>query len=1178
MSVEYLGPLEVEYLGPLEASKASMAGQFAQNAMEIPRALGETAATVVTGIPAWAISRTAGIVAQVLTGDKGFADEYENDIARSIGFDPNDPKIAPYTTSLGKHLTQKIGEAIGVVFGPIEEMSRLPEESWKSPLLGKVLRFGGEASLPKAGKKIVPEIREVARTVQDVVVKAKEKNIPLRQAEAIKNDPLAKKPVEYIAPLEETAKVEYVGPLEESKVIEPLKAPEIVQPGETSGGKQPWEMDKAAVRAGLSDELIYRPDSLSSGTLAFRDFDSGKTIVGDKYFELDIDGRKSLLIHEVGHDISKAILADKTQPWIDLMEPLRVQDGTPRSVRSQWKNPVGGSTKPEEILADIYGDIKENGMPNFAEGWSKETAAKLGPIYERVAKEMKPISSSPLPEVAASGGKQPGEMTKEELKAKYPTIPQDVVDKLGTIIIDPRHAGEGKFIPGKGLNIKGNDQSLLHEIGHVVDNILKPEQAAQWENISRLELKNGILGNKPDKLATDSYSIWENLYSAFSIYHRALAGEKLLPSEVSSLKRYPQTYQFVKENLSEPVPPLRPEGLPGTEGAVSGGIPKIRTDLLPSEWKMEVGKTRTKEGRTYEADVDWQGKRLVFANRDHIGNPDIVNHEIAHVVIEELPKKDILFSDYVALKTNEWKAKGYEPEWIAKNQFHREEIAMDYGNYLNDPNSVSPELKDLFTKHILSKGKPVPPSVLKDYPELAKKDMTPTASLIPEVKGGATGELPKYAEGSAINLERLNTAEDVKRFINNRAKEAEDAIGKQAKTWNEIEAESIALGWDTKAIKKEWTRKGSFTAAEINATRQTNLNSIETLHEAIKGLPYDQTTLTPELRAQFLDAMDLIKVTSQAASEAGRSLNIHKRILEKDPSFTDASQMAKILRLIEGKGGKRTDKMIIAMRDLDFADPKAINQFIYDYTKTKWETLSDKALELWMNGLLSHPLTHVVNTTSNALTLVYTYPERMLAAGIEAGRAAITGTKRGIFLGETAQDIFSVSKGIQDGLSRFSNAMKKGDMAGKLDYRPGAFPESVEKILPTRALLAEDAFFKGFIENAELNRMAYRQAASEGLKGQAFQDKVTDLLAHPTEAMLEEVAKRGQYLTYQKELGEIGKLVFKVRNTVPGLKYFIPFVKTPINIAKFALERTPLNLPFLAAKAIKGELKGAALS
>lgn len=55
--------------------------------------------------------------------------------------------------------------------------------------------------------------------------------------------------------------------------------------------------------------------------------------------------------------------------------------------------------------------------------------------------------------------------------------------------------------------------------------------------------------------------------------------------------------------------------------------------------------------------------------------------------------------------------------------------------------------------------------------------------------------------------------------------------------------------------------------------------------------------------------------------------------------------------------------------------------------------------------------------------------------------------------------------------------------------------------MPTRAMIAEDAFFKGIIENSELNRLAYRQATKEGLKGQAFKDRIVDLLSSPTEQM-----------------------------------------------------------------------------
>lgn len=462
---------------------------------------------------------------------------------------------------------------------------------------------------------------------------------------------------------------------------------------------------------------------------------------------------------------------------------------------------------------------------------------------------------------------------------------------------------------------------------------------------------------------------------------------------------------------------------------------------------------------------------------------------------------------------------------------------------------------------------------------LTKRGEVPLDSIIPEMRGGVqAGNLPKYAEGSAINLERLNTTEDVKQFINQRALASEEKIGKRTVSWEETRATAESLGWDEKAIRKAWNKKGAFSAAEIDATRQTNLNAIVDLQTAIKELPSTATTLPPELRARVLDAMEMIKVTSQAASEAGRALNIHKRVLSKDPAFKQASEMERVLKAVTGKGGERTDKIIEGLRELDFNDTAAVNRFIWNATKTPWQKLSSGAFELWINGLLSNPLTHIVNTTSNALTMAYQYPERLLGAGIEAARAKLTGTSKGIFLGETAQDIFSISKGLQDAVARFSHTMKVGERVTKLDYPPSALPEKVAKYLPTRALTAEDAFFKGFIENQELNRLAYRQAVKDGLSGEAFKNRVTDLLLHPTEQMLNEVARRGQYLTYQKEVGEVGRLIFNARDKVPGLKYFIPFVKTPLNIAKFALERTPLNLPRIAARAVKGELQGAQLS
>jgi len=488
--------------------------------------------------------------------------------------------------------------------------------------------------------------------------------------------------------------------------------------------------------------------------------------------------------------------------------------------------------------------------------------------------------------------------------------------------------------------------------------------------------------------------------------------------------------------------------------------------------------------------------------------------------------------------------------------------------------SISPEAKVTET---------VATDVIKPTSKAVPKttDIFDLESLDPMVKGGMTGNtLPKYAEGSAINLERIDSTLDVKNFINGLTEKLEPQIGKHKVSWEQTRSEAEALGWNIADVKKAWKRKGSFTAAEIEATRQTNLNTSTDLHEMIRSLPADRSQWTPANRAQLLDAMDLVKVTSQAASEAGRSLNMHKKVLSNDPSFTDAVMTQKILKKLNGKGSGRTDDIMDALKNLSETgwDPADVNRFIYNITKTPWEKLSDSAFELWINGLLSHPLTHVVNATSNILTLTYGSFERTGAAGLEAVRALVTNTPRQIFFREGAEDIFSFHGGLQAGFSRFANAMRYGDRATKLDTPVSALPERISRVLPTRALIAEDAFFKGLIEHSELNRLAFRKARAENLRGEALRDRIVDLTTNPTSEMLEAAAKRGKYLTYQKELGEVGSLVMRARDTVPGLKYFIPFVKTPTNIAKFALERTPLNFPRLIAKAAKGELKGAELS
>jgi hypothetical protein len=126
--------------------------------------------------------------------------------------------------------------------------------------------------------------------------------------------------------------------------------------------------------------------------------------------------------------------------------------------------------------------------------------------------------------------------------------------------------------------------------------------------------------------------------------------------------------------------------------------------------------------------------------------------------------------------------------------------------------------------------------------------------------------------------------------------------------------------------------------------------------------------------------------------------------------------------------------------------------------------------------------------------------------------------------------------------------------------------------------MMSDEFFKTLNYQSEISGLAYRQATRSGLKGQKRLNKIAELIENPTVEMVKEAKAEMLYRVFQKELGSAGKSFQKIRTDVPGLRYIVPFVRTPVNIAKFGLERTPLNYPRLIKQIVKGEIKGGKIS
>jgi signal transduction histidine kinase len=171
----------------------------------------------------------------------------------------------------------------------------------------------------------------------------------------------------------------------------------------------------------------------------------------------------------------------------------------------------------------------------------------------------------------------------------------------------------------------------------------------------------------------------------------AYKGRKvILPEEAAS--RIPPAIVSEGAELppAEPVAPVNASMLP-----------------LPEGYIKEVGKTSSKEGHTFNAEVDWKNKRIVFKDEEALNSVDVHNHEVAHIMYESLPDdaKQKFTDSYLQQKQNKGDYAKYGLDWMIKNNFHREDIAIDLGNYFTHPERVDPGVKGLFDLWFAGKKK-----------------------------------------------------------------------------------------------------------------------------------------------------------------------------------------------------------------------------------------------------------------------------------------------------------------------------------------------------------------------------------------------------------------------------------------------------------------------------------------
>ena len=475
-----------------------------------------------------------------------------------------------------------------------------------------------------------------------------------------------------------------------------------------------------------------------------------------------------------------------------------------------------------------------------------------------------------------------------------------------------------------------------------------------------------------------------------------------------------------------------------------------------------------------------------------------------------------------------------------------------------------------------------PPARTEAERTIRKQEMLAEGQIKPgEVKGGGLAygmDLPTKVGN--VRIDKLKSSYDIKKTLvdvaDMVASKREMSGKSKSVPWEQVEADAARIGMTVESLRKARGNK-AYNAAELEALRRMEGASIKDLHNKQKAYSENPSDLgLVEMNAAMERALMITESYSGAASTAGRALNILRKGFEPGEIRFKAMEQA-----LKDLGGREKNQHIVEMmQKLDWDNHMQVLNFIRNIRKAK---VSDKIFEVWVNGLLSGPQTHIVNTVSNGIMLADKLVMTVVAGLLEAPKA-LTGKKRNVYLGEAPAGLFGVIRGLPEGVRKglyaWTNEMTMEGVS-KLEMRtPQAIKGKKGKAVrvPGRALVAFDELFKSMIYSADIHSMAYKSATRQGLKGKAKATEVARLISNPTESMMKRATGEMLRATFQNELGKTGKAIQTARSSIPGLRYIIPFLKVSINIPKAGLKRTPLNIPRIIWLASKGKLQGEALS
>ena len=519
-------------------------------------------------------------------------------------------------------------------------------------------------------------------------------------------------------------------------------------------------------------------------------------------------------------------------------------------------------------------------------------------------------------------------------------------------------------------------------------------------------------------------------------------------------------------------------------------------------------------------------------------------------------------------------------------------------------------------QEILSESSPITHAVTTDSGETLLSLATHHVQAFKEALANFDEETASRVIGRGINFANIASSDDTLKVMKTLQDLMADGINEatgNVRTWADTNKLASIIGSSPENVTSSLNTlfdSSKLMDSQLRASGIYLQSLFETLRrEAVK---IDLGEAGAEQIANFVRLKTLtgetLKMYQGIKSNIARSLNTLKM-----PLYGKELSERQLTEVFEAQGGVTNIRALAKA----FASCPSNEELAKLVKPSFYEKSRDAVLEYFMNSVLSGPSTHAVNIMSTAAHTLWQPVERFTAGLIMADKDMLlegTYLTRGIFdslkdilrwtatgssrhLDETfthanplqgATKAFMADRnlinqhGINDvsrpkaisaerfGLQPAESILKaieennyaeviRSSMIHGLDYLGKAIN------LPGRFLLAEDEFFKIINYRSSIRALAAKEVRLANQIGQQTDGLYETILANPKQYgnLHEKATSFADEVSFTTPLAEgtLSHTLNQMAYKHPGLRFIVPFIRTPANILKFAHHRTPgLNL------------------